>query len=264
MSIALLQPDLVRSALGSIFDNEIFCERRGDEILLDTPYTAGRGYLLRAHVSATEDGITVSDGGFATSQIETFVHSTKALRHRYTDLESIAGRLGLSWDGQFYYTVPTLEDAMRRLKLLAQAVQEGQELTVSRSLTPEGHILADLVASAKSFGLVSEERVRIQVPGRERPLTIDLEVTQDERRAALEIVAPRTMSGATNTINRLVTDFYALAKIDRYRLLVGVYDLDSPIAEKRFHERFDVSKPGNAFLFPATMALEEVHERLAA
>lgn len=265
MTITLLLPEQVRDAFGRIVDEEIYCEQRDNMLLLDTPYVTGRGYLLRAYISFTGSGIMVSDGGFTVSQLETFAINPKARSHRYVALEQIARRLGISWgEGEFYYTEETLEDAMRRLKVLAQAVLEGQELIRPRIAQSEEHILRLLLALAETHHLAVKQNVRVPIKGQDRPLLIDMEIERDAKKAAVDIVLPRSSSGATSTLNRMVADFHAISRTERYKLLVGVYDAEGPLSESRYQERFTASSPRNALLLPSDAAIEQIQDRLAA
>lgn len=265
MTTIHLQPDQIRDAFRRIVDEEVYCEQRENMLLLDTPYVTGRGYLLRAYISFTSSGIIVSDGGFTVSQLETFAINPKARSHRYAALEQIARRLGISWgEGEFCYSDETLEDAMRRLKVLAQAVQEGQELIRPRIIQSEQHLFAQLVALAEARNLVVRPQVRVPIPGQERSLIIDMEIERDAKKAAIDIALPRTSSGATGTINRMVADFHAISRTGQYKLLVGIYDADGLLSENRYQERFAASSPKNALLLPADAAIEQIQERLAA
>jgi len=234
-------------------------------LLLDTPYVTGRGYLLRAYISFTGSNIMVSDGGFTVSQLETFAINPKARSHRYAVLEQIARRLGIAWgEGEFYCTDETLEDAMRRLKVLAQAVQEGQELIRPRIAQSEAHILRLLLALAETHHLTVTQNVRVPITGQDRPLLVDMEIERNAKKATVDIVLPRSSSGATTTLNRMVADFHAISRTERYKLLVGVYDAEGPLSESRYQERFTASSPRNALLLPSNTAIEQIQDRLAA
>jgi len=260
-----LQPDQIRDAFGRIIDEEIHCEQRENMILLDTPYLTGRGYSLRAFISVNEHGIVVSDGGFTVSQIETFAPNPKSLSHRYTALAHIAQRLGIIWgEGEFCYTEETLDAAMQRLKMLAQAVQEGLELIRPRVAQDEQWLLTRLTDTARLRHLAVRENVRILIPDQARQLRIDLEIESDEKKAAVDLVMPRTDSGAISVINRMITDFHAISRTHQYEWLIGVYDEQGLFADRKYRQRFDGSKPDKTLLLPSETAIADIQSLLAA
>src|SRR5262249_38003008 len=131
---ASLNPDHVEEALSRLLRSEVSCVRAGDGLYVDTPYVLQDGHLLRVYLDRAEDrdGIVASDGGSATSQIETFACSNVALRERYAQLERIAQQLDLGWDTEFRFTAPDLDEALRRLAVLARAVDQSLSLIQAR------------------------------------------------------------------------------------------------------------------------------------
>lgn len=262
MNTLPIQPDTLRNALEAIVTTDIECRREGDRVLLETPYPAGRGYFLHVYITTSDRGIAVSDGGFATSQVEMYVRSRVALKHRYRDLEAIAQKLGIVWDGDFSYTDDTLEDAVRRLTVLAQAVQEGQELATSRGIRLSSVTTERLLDELEKRGVQVRENVRIALPGQKRAIFVDLEVARAERKAAVEVLSATSTSGAANQIDHLVTNFYVLDKSGYDGLLFGVYNEHGPFHDPRYRDRFEIAKPSNAWLLPEAKATEEIIKRL--
>lgn len=252
----------LRNALETLMTTDIECRREGDRMLLETPYPAGRGYFLQVYVTVSDRGIAVSDGGFTTSQVEMYVRSRVALKHRYRDLQAIAQKLGIMWDGDFSYTDETIEDAVRRLTVLAQAVQEGQELASSRGLRLSNVATERLLDELEKRGVKVQENVRIALPGQKRAIIVDLEVERKERKAAVEVLSATSTNGAANQIDHLVTNFYVLDKSGYEGLLFGVYNEHGPFRDDRYRERFEIAKPSNAWLIPEAKATEEIIKRL--
>src|SRR5436305_5518434 len=126
----LLNPNYVEEALSRVLRSEVSCVREGDGLYVDTPYVLQDGQLLRVYLDRAEDpdGIVASDGGYATSQIETFARSNAALRERYAQMERIARQLDLEWDTEFRFTAPDLDEALRRLAVLARAFDHSLSL----------------------------------------------------------------------------------------------------------------------------------------
>src|SRR5262249_29772913 len=98
-----VSPVRVEEVLSRVLRSEVLCVREADALRVDTPYILQDGHLLRVYLeqNGNADGITVSDGGYATTQIETFTRSNAALRRRYARLERIAQQLELEWDTEF-------------------------------------------------------------------------------------------------------------------------------------------------------------------
>ena len=264
MNTLQLRPDTLRNALEAVVTTDIECRRDGDRVRLETPYPAGRGYFLHVYITVSDRGIAVSDGGFATSQVEMYVRSRVALKHRYRDLQAIAQKLGIVWDGDFSYTDETIEDAVRRLTVLAQAVQEGQELASSRGLPLTNMTTERLLDALEKRGVHVRENVRIALPGQKRAVLIDLEVERAERKAAVEVLSATSTNGAANQIDHLVTTFHLLDKSGYDGLLFGVYNEHGPFRDDRYRETFEIAKPANAWLLPESKASEGIIERLDA
>jgi len=264
MNTLQLRPDTLRNALETIVTTDIECRREGDRVLLETPYPAGRGYFLHVYITVSDRGIAVSDGGFATSQVEMYVRSRVALKHRYRDLQAIAQKLGIVWDGDFSYTDDTLEDAVRRLTVLAQAVQEGQELATSRGARLSNVTTERLLDELEKRGVQVQENVRIPVQGDKRFVYVDLEVKRAERKAAVEVLSATSTNGAANQIDHLVTNFYVLDKSGYGGLLFGVYNEHGPFRDNRYRERFEIAKPANTWLLPEAKASEGIIKHLDA
>lgn len=122
---SMLRCDEVREELIRLLASEIECQAEGGMLRLDTPYIIGDGYLMRAYLSPVDERIRVTDRGFATSQVEMYVTGSNTLLARYDDLNEVARKCGIRWeDGEFTYESDSIQDAMMRLKLLAQAMQE--------------------------------------------------------------------------------------------------------------------------------------------
>lgn len=264
MSTMLLQPDAIVGTFRNLIDQEITCERRGEMLLLETPYAVGNGYSLRAYLSLSPEGIIVSDGGFASAQVEQFIHTRATLRHRYRELGEIAERLGLLWDGDFSYTDSTIEDAVRRLKLLATAVQESNGLLATRQGRQERSAILKISEGVEQRGARVQRRAPIKVLGRERPVVVDLKIETSLRNAAVEVIGAQTGSGVERQVDRAVAHLHALANGQFGGLLFGVYEEHGLAAERQFIEQFNSAKPRQALLLSEDEAVDRISELLAA
>lgn len=265
MSTTELQPEAIAGAFRALIEREVVCERAGDDtLLLDTPYAVGNGYSLRAYLSFSAGEIVVSDGGFATAQIEQFIHTRATLKQRYRELGQIAQRLGLVWDGDFSYTDGTLDDAMRRLKLLAAAIQESNALLATRQGRQERRVLQRLSEGFERRGATVERHAQIRLPGNSRPVRVDLRIETPHRNAAVEIIGAQTEGGVEQRISTTIARFHRLANGAFGGLLVGVYEAESLRANRGLIEQFNSAKPPGAQLFAEDEAEERIAESLAA
>lgn len=264
MSAVQLQPDVVADTFRDMLDSEIVCERDGAGLLIDTPYVIGDGYLLRAYLRADDGQITVSDGGFATAQVERHIQGEVALRQRYHELNRIARRYGLAWDGEFSYTDQSLEEAMRRLKLLARALQESAGLAVTRKHRGERGIATDLARAMKERGVTVARNAKIKVWGRERPVRVDLQLELKLHRAVVEVLDAVTEPAVENQVARAVANFHALKNGEYGGRMVAVYSEHQLAGAPQFREYFELAKPREALLLPDSKASEAILDLLAA
>lgn len=257
-------PEQLTAALDRMLSAEIRWKPADGGVCVDTPYQVASGYGLRAYFTSGDGHIRVSDGGFATSQVEMGVHHPAALRPRYKELERIASSLGLEWNGEFSYLARDTEDAVKRLKVLAQAVQEGQALAVVRSTGRGRDVVQALAARLTRTGAEAVVGAKIQLPERQRPIVVDLRVERERRSAVVEVLAGRSASGAAIQVDRAVTNFHALANAHYPARLYGVFEERSPAAEARFRERFESAKPSDAVLVSSAEAADVIEQALAA
>ena len=261
----MVNPTDVVAALRRSFDLDSSAVAEGEEVRLDTPYLVGHGYGLRAYLAAVEGGIRVTDGGFASQQIETYVRNQAGLRSRYRELARLAEGVGLTWDGELSYVAPDLESAVRRLKILAQVVQEGQALAAAGPARPERNVARSLaVAVGRLPGFKVRREARIEVPGRGKPVLVDLEVQRNLASAAVEVLAGRSDNGLQVQVDHAVANLHTLANGEYQGLLFAVFDEQSRAGDKRFREQFNAAKPPAAELLASEEAALVIQRRLAA
>jgi hypothetical protein len=234
----------------------IECRHEGEHLVLDTPYVVGDGSFLRAFLIRDDSCVNVSDGGAAAREIERFARSASGLRARYKEMQRIAERHGLRWDGDFYFTAEDLETAIKRLPVLAIALDEAQALTVARSLRLDQTIKRELQTAIHKSGFKVEKDSEIEVPDRDRPVIVDLQAFGLAKPAAIEILASPTEGGARIQVESAITNFHTLRNKNYQGLLVGVYDEQSPAALSKFRQEFESAKPKDAVLIPSAEATD--------
>jgi hypothetical protein len=130
----LPEPEELRRLLSKSLAEDIACVRKGDALVLDTPYILQDGHLFRAYLHVDGSGaFNVSDGGWAGDQFAIFGLTGAALRSRSEQARAIADELCLTWsDGEFSYAETELSAALRRLAALARGVDRCLSLLQAR------------------------------------------------------------------------------------------------------------------------------------
>ncbi len=264
MSGTKLHCDEAAGMLRRILTESVHCTRQGESLILDTPYSFGDGNLLRVYLFETEEGIVVSDGGFAAKQVE-MLSSTPTTRHHYRRLQRLAADYGLHWDGQLSFMEPTLEDALYRLDHLALALHEAELWLHQRGQRPRTQTREYLRKElASRYGITVRPDYPILLPSLRQPVTVDILAEREQRRAAIEIIEARTEGGLREQVYRSIVNLTALERARFEGVLIGVYDEEVLNRDHLAIERFNETKPAGAFLIPREQALAQVDELLHA
>ncbi len=261
----VLDPKAVKDALSALLNDVVECEWVDEELQLDTPFTLQDGHLFRAYLtpSSTSGGFTATDGGYAMSQVELFVRSPAAQRERREELKRIANRLHMNWDGEFSYTEQDLESAVRRVAVLARAVDMSLSLLHARARRSQVPFRKQLSLGFRQAGLTVQPGARIVTSG-ESSVTVDYEVRRNGTRAAVELLTAQTVSGAFISVDHIIGNFHTLARGAYPGLLFAVYGEDSPGGNPQIRQRFKDASPDRAELLSQEDAVSEIVERLHA
>ena len=254
----------VERTLAAQLLKEIVCTRDGDLLRVDTPYVLQDGHLLRFYIEAAEGrGLVVSDGGFATAQVEIFARSDAVLRDRYAELRRIATELGLDWDTEYRFTAPDVDAAMRRVSTLARAVDRSLSFLQARPARAAEPLRRRLKNELQAAGVKVAQKARIRT-GAEHSVLVDYRLERDNAEAAVEMLGGRTAGGAAIAVDHAIANFQVLDHGDYPGLLIAVYDETSAASAPRLRERFEVGSPDKALLLSGEQAVPAILERLAA
>lgn len=126
-----------------------------DGLRLDTPYILQDGHALRVYLyPAGQNGdVIVSDGGFATEQIEILSPAPSSLSRHYGAVDRIARKLGLGWDVDGRFRESSVERAAQRLATLARAVDRSLTLVQPRVDRAVSKLTRKLGENLKGLGL---------------------------------------------------------------------------------------------------------------
>ncbi len=258
-----LQPERLAQALQGIVTGDIHSGVVGDSYFLDTPYDVGHGYLLRAYFTIYDNRILVSDGGFAETQVEIFSRSQSALRYRQRGLKSIANKLSLTWNnGEFSYSDTSVDEAVRRLAVLAQAVQQGHELAMRHIQRNIKMTTDELVKELMSRGVAVRSDVPITVPSQPDPIRVALTLERAGHMAVVDFLGGT--KSAKSQVERIVTDFHILNNSGYQASLFAVYDEESAFQLRKYRTRFENAKPEKATILSSDDAPERITEALKA
>ncbi len=266
---ALPDPTHVQTALIAALTADSICVRDGDLLMLDTPYPLQDGHFLRVYIEAeTASQFTVSDGGFAVHQAELFASSAGVLRNWLQEFHRIATTSGVEWNGEFRFTAPDLDTAIRRLSGLVIAVDRALALLQTRpqrsKLPLRERLGEELRAAGQELRLQVEPNARIVLSPENHPIQVDYRLRRDGADAAVEVLSGRSQQGVSTAVDHIIANFHELAHGGYKGLLVAVYDEDSRAAESRYRRRFEAAKPEHALLIPGSSATATLIERLAA
>lgn len=257
MSSSQLDCAEASATLRRILEESIRCTRIPNGLALDTPYSFGDGQMLRVYLFETEDGIMVSDGGFAARQIETLLANQTTGRH-YRLVERIAGLHHLTWSGHLSFVEPTLEDALYRLDRLALALHE-TELLLQRPRRPRVGIREYLRKELTArFGIVTQTDYPIILPEQRRPITVDILAEKNERQAAIEIIEARSDAGLDRQLDRSLVNLNILDRAAYQGELIMVFDEEILNTDYDAIDRFNHAKPLRALAVSSSEALQRV------
>ena len=244
---------------------EISCVADGPALRLDTPYVLQDGRLLRVYLrpAANNGGLVASDGGYATSQVEIFARSAASMRERYEEMKQIAHSLDLEWDTEFRYYAPGLGEAVRRLGVLARAVDRTLTLFSKQRARPASPIKKLLASQFQSYGLIVRNREKIPLPDG-RHVTVDQLVRRNGSQAAVEVLTAKTRGGAVIAVDHAIGNFHQLRWAKFGGIMAGVYDESSPAVEVDLRKRFETSLPESTLLLAGSEAAGRLAERLKA
>lgn len=263
MSDTKLHCEAAAETLRRILTESVHCTRQGDALILDTPYSFGDGNFLRIYLYETEEGIVVSDGGFAAKQVE-MLSPAPTTRNHYRRLHRLAGDHGLHWDGRLSFIEPTLEDALYRLGRLALALHE-TELLLQRGQRPRMQTREYLRRGLESrYGITTRSDHQIVLPSLQQPVIVDILAESDQHQAAIEIIEARTEGGLRDQVNRSAINLILLERGRFDGMLISVYDEEVLNRDHLAIERFKETKPDRAILIPREQALEQVSALLHA
>ena len=110
----LPEPTKVATLLRELTASWIECVRDGDLLAVDTPFVLQDGHLFRAFISAGDrpGQVVVSDGGWASEQVELFTRTVSVRNARIDELKRIGREAGIQWDTEFAYTATDLQSAV--------------------------------------------------------------------------------------------------------------------------------------------------------
>ena len=260
----LPEPKAVEQALLDVLRDDARCRPDGDELVLDTPYILQDGHLLQVYLSPADgSGLSVTDGGFAASQAEVFARSPAVVRERRGELQKIAERLGLEWDGEFRFVAPTLADAMQRVSFIACAVDRALSLNEFRPGRPTPPLRRRLQDALHKSGLKVTQRAKIPA-GPTQHVTVDYRVARNGHDGAVRLLSGQTQTGAEIAVDCAVTIFHLLVGAGYPGELFAVYDEESVAAESKHRDRFWRARPERAVLLSGHEAEIVIQQRLSA
>jgi hypothetical protein len=264
MSITL-EPNEIVQTFARLLGENVSCVRQGEELRLDTPYVLQDGCLLQVFLSAVPGNghIVASDGAYAVQQIE-ILSSPATLRARYGELERIARELDLDWDTEFKFVESDMESVLRRIAVLARAVDRSLGVVTQRTRRSSRHIGAQISSELRDLGLHVTRRAKLVTAGDQPPVTVDLRVRGDDAEAAVEVITAQTEGWAASSIDRAAATFRVLERGRYAGHLVAVYDPYSPVAKPENLRRFKAAGPDDAKLVPSDDAVDEIERLLVA
>src|SRR5581483_3585938 len=128
-------PEAVAKGFREIVSRDVVCERIGDALYIDTPLVLQDGHFFRAYLCLDDSGrLKVSDGGFASRQFSIHALSAPAMRSRSDEAADIAREFSLVWErGEFSFVEEHLDEALRRINMLARAVDRSLAFLAGRA-----------------------------------------------------------------------------------------------------------------------------------
>lgn len=266
----LLSPERVQQAVLAALVEDLECQRTPAGIQIDTPFILQDGRLFRALIRPTGENGTVvtSDGGFAVEQFEIRFSSVQARRERVEQLKRIAVELHLdpldTNDGSLTFRSESLEEAARRLPILAQAADRALSLLQSRIRGKERPLRSRLADDFQDNGFDVGRGRKIEI-GHDTYVKVDLELgRQDRPVAAVQVLSAVTQSGAVIAADRAVVNLTRLSRASYDGKLFAVFNTHSPSGVEQVLNRFAAAKPEQAVLVPSDDAVEIITNALVA
>lgn len=261
-----LKPSAVRDALTRALTDDISCSMTSSGVVVDTPFILQDGRLLRVLLRPTGENGTIeaSDGGYALEQVEIMFRAGSSRRERLAEIKRIATELHLDWDTALGFTAHSLDEAVRRLPVLAQGVDRTLTLTHAISRRRERPLRARLANDLREAGLKLRTRAKIQTEdGRHESVdyVVEHEATS---KAAVRLLSAETPSGAGMAADRAAGVFTRLDRAQYPGLLVAVYDEHTSSGILSFREQFEKTKPERARLVAGDAAAEYIEKHLAS
>lgn len=122
-----LDPAIVKYLFMEMLAQSTQCIVEDGVVRLETPFMLPDGHLVRVYFRlGLEQEVIVSDGGYTSRMVTVFSRFEEEARARYEKLRQIARDLGVEYaDGELRFVAPSLEQAVRRVPVLAHAVVAG-------------------------------------------------------------------------------------------------------------------------------------------
>ncbi len=122
-----LDPSVVKYMFVEVLAQSTRCTAEDGILRLETPFMLPDGHVVRVYLRpGPEQEVVVSDGGYTSRTITIFSRFEDEARARYEKLRQIARDLGLEYaDGELRFVALNLEQAVRRIPVLANAVVAG-------------------------------------------------------------------------------------------------------------------------------------------
>lgn len=277
----LLDPIKVRAAVSEAIQHQVECVAEEDTVRVDTPYILQDGHLLRVILRPGPAGIMVSDGGYATAQVEMHVVPAGDIETYYSLLRRIAHELSLEWQGDFRFVAEDLPAAAQRLPVLARAVDRAIGLHMPRSKTqpmPEATVVPGdhpplAPGQVPSVSLRSRLRVELDqlqviepgifvkrgewLPAHDLSAGVKADhlVKRNGSQAVVDALTSRS------TADRVSADFHILVRAAYPAHLIAVFDEQSGDIQMLVR-RFLLAKPEKAIVVPADEAVTRVRDLL--
>lgn len=122
-----LDPSVVKYMFVEVLAQSTRCTAEDGILRLETPFMLPDGHVVRVYLRlGPEQEVVVSDGGYTSRTVTIFSRFEDEARARYEKLRQIARDLGLEYaDGELRFVALNLEQAVRRIPVLANAVVAG-------------------------------------------------------------------------------------------------------------------------------------------
>ncbi len=122
-----LDPSIVKYMFVEVLAQSTRCVAEDGAVRLETPFMLPDGHPVRVYLRlGPEHELIVSDGGYTSRTVTIFSRFEEEARARYEKLRQIARDLGIEYvNGELRFVATSLEQAIRRIPTLANAVVAG-------------------------------------------------------------------------------------------------------------------------------------------